>query len=57
MEREELEEGRKRERKVWEKEKSKTSETQETEAGGFPRQRLRLDQMQRTMGLRRLGSQ
>lgn len=32
-----MEEGRKRERKVWEREKSKTSKTLEEEAGGFPR--------------------
>lgn len=56
MGKEELEEGREKERKVWEREKYKTSETQEWEAGGFPRQGLRLDQMQRTMGLSRLES-
>lgn len=46
-----MEEERGGERKAWEREKSKTSKTQELEAGGFPRQELRLDQMQRTMGL------
>lgn len=40
MGREELEEGRKRERKVWEREKYKTSERQKQEAGGFPRRAL-----------------
>lgn len=49
----ELEEGK--ERKMGEREKYNTSETQEGEVGGFPRQGLRLDQMQRTMGLMRLG--
>lgn len=52
-----MEEGRKRERKMWEREKYKTSERQKQEAGGFPRQGLWLDQMQRTMGLMKLGSQ
>lgn len=35
-----MEEGRKRERKVWEREKYKTSERQKQEAGGFPRRAL-----------------
>lgn len=46
-----MEEGRQRERKVWGKERIKTSGTLEWEAGGFPQTGLRLDQMWRTMDL------
>jgi hypothetical protein len=51
MEREESEEegkDRRKERKVWEREMHKS--LQDRRGWGFPRQGLRLDQMQRTMG-------
>lgn len=49
-----MEEGRKRKRKVWEREKYKTSERQKL---GDSQDGLWLDQMQRTMGPMKLGSQ
>lgn len=49
--REELEEGKEKERKVWEREKYKNLWDRGVGAGDSPRQGLRLDQMQRTMGL------